>query len=215
MKTKTRSMVFSLLLAATSFALLSNCSGKKEDATETGAHEDDGHEHNDKTGHASGSSAAEAAEPQFQVDAGFQNQLADVFTSYVNLKDAFVSSDAGKIKAEAAKTQQALREVDMKRLSGAAHNDWMNYTDGIESSLTEILSNQDIEVQRKSFSVLSDNFYKSIKAFGLGGKSAFYEFCPMAFNNEGAYWISEAEQIRNPYFGEKMLTCGEVKEKLK
>lgn len=216
MKMKTRSIFFSLLLAATSFALLSNCSGKKEEATETEAHEDDGHEHDDKTEHASGSTAAaEATEPQFQVDAGFQNQLAEVFTSYVNLKDAFVASDPGQIKAEASKTQQALSDVDMKKLSGAAHNDWMNYTDGIKSALIEILSSQDIEAQRKSFSALSDNLYKSIKAFGLGGKNAFYKFCPMAFNNEGAYWISEAEQIRNPYFGDKMLTCGEVKEKLK
>ena len=36
----------------------------------------------------------------------------------------------------------------------------------------------------------------------------------MAFDNQGAYWLSNAKQIRNPYFGEKMLTCGEVKEKL-
>ena len=213
---KTRSIFFSLLLAATSFALLSNCSGKKDEATETEAHEDDGHEHDDKTEHASGSTdAAEASEPQFQVDAAFQNQLGDVFTAYVSLKEAFVSSDASKVKAEASKTQQALAKVDMKKLSGAAHNDWMNYTRGIESSLKEIQGSDDIEAQRKSFSMLSENLYKSIKAFGLGGKSAFYEFCPMAFNNEGAYWISEAEQIRNPYFGDKMLTCGEVKEKLK
>lgn len=216
MKMKTRSIFFSLLLAATSFALLSNCSGKKEEATETEAHEDDGHEHDDKTEHASGSkAAAEASEPQFQVDAAFQNQLGDVFTAYVSLKEAFISSDASKVKSEASKTQQALAKVDMKKLSGAAHNDWMNYTGGIESSLKEIQASDDIEAQRKSFSTLSDNFYKSIKAFGLGGKSAFYEFCQMAFNNEGAYWISEAEQIRNPYFGDKMLTCGEVKEKLK
>lgn len=213
MKMETRSIFFSLIFAATAFALLNNCSGKKEEATET--YEDDGHEHDDKTEPATGSKAAEASEPQFQVDAEFLNQLGNVFTSYVSLKDAFVSSDASKIKAEAAKTQQALGKVEMKKISGSAHNDWMNYTGGIESSLIEILSSQDIEAQRKSFSALTGNLYKSIKAFGLGGKNAFYEFCPMAFNNEGAYWISEAEKIRNPYFGDKMLTCGEVKEKLK
>lgn len=210
---KIRSIFLSVLFATTSFALMSNCSGKKEEATET--HEHDGDEHDDKTEHASGSKAMEASEPQFQVDAAFQNQLGNVFTSYVSLKDAFVASEGGKIKSQAAKTQQALSEIDVRNLSGAAHNDWMNYMTGIESSLIEILSSQDIEAQRKSFSALTDNLYKSIKAFGLGGKNAFYEFCPMAFNNEGAYWISEAEKIRNPYFGDKMLTCGEVKEKLK
>ena len=101
----------------------------------------------------------------------------------------------------------------MKLLSGAAHNDWMTYLAPIESSLKEIQSSGDVEVQRKSFSTLSDNLYKSIKAFGIG-KDAYYEFCPMAFNNEGGYWLSDQDQIRNPYFGKAMLTCGEVKEKL-
>ncbi len=103
----------------------------------------------------------------------------------------------------------------MKLLSGAAHNDWMTYLSPIQTSLKEIEATTDIEAQRKAFSSLSDNLYKSVKAYGLGGEEAFYEFCPMAFNNEGAYWLSDQEQIRNPYFGDKMLTCGSVKEKLK
>ena len=212
MKMKTRSMFFSLFFAAIAFALFSNCSGeKKEENTE--AH--DAHEHDEKE-HASGSTAAvEASEPQFQVDGKFQEQLGKVFASYVELKDAFVSSDAAKVKSEASETKQALSNVNMKLLTGAAHNDWMNYLSPLESSLKEIESSGDIEAQRKSFSTLSDNLYKSVKAFGLGGKQAFYEYCPMAFNNEGAYWLSDQEQIRNPYFGDKMLTCGEVKEKLK
>jgi Cu(I)/Ag(I) efflux system membrane fusion protein len=131
------------------------------------------------------------------------------------LKDAFVATDAAKVKAEASETKQALAKVDMKLVSGAAHNDWMNYLSPIETALKEIEGSSEIEAQRKSFSTLSDNMYKSAKAFGLGGKQAFYEFCPMAFNNEGAYWLSEQEQIKNPYFGDKMLTCGQVKEKLK
>jgi hypothetical protein len=208
---KTRSIFFSLLFAATAFAFLTNCSGNKKDDAAMESHDD-----HDSTEHASGSTAAaEASEPQFQVDASFQQQLAGVFTSYVELKDAFVSSDAGKVKEEASSANEALAKVDMKLLSGAAHNDWMNYLSPIQTSLKEIQASADIEEQRKSFSTLSANLYKSIKAFGLGGKEAFYEFCPMAFNNEGAYWLSDQQQIRNPYFGDKMLTCGEVKEKLK
>jgi Cu(I)/Ag(I) efflux system membrane fusion protein len=210
---KIKSMFYSLLLSAAVFTFFANCSGnKKED--DHAAHED--HAAKDTTEHGSASTAAaEATEPQFQVDASFQNQLASVFTSYVELKDAFVASDAGKVKEEAKQTDEALAKVDMKLLSGAAHNDWMNYLSPIQSSLKEIQAAADIEAQRRAFSNLSDNLYKSVKAFGLGGKEAFYEFCPMAFNNEGAYWLSDQEQIRNPYFGDKMLTCGSVKEKLK
>jgi hypothetical protein len=214
---KTKSIFFSLLFASTAFALLANCSGNKKDEHATEAHEGhEDHEGHDKNEHATNAEAvAEASGPQFQVDSKFQEQLAAVFTAYVELKDAFVSSDAAKVKAEATETKQALSKVDMKLLSGAAHNDWMSYVAPIETSLKEIEASTDIEVQRKAFSTLSDNMYKSIKAFGLGGKEAFYEYCPMAFNNEGAYWLSDQSQIRNPYFGDKMLTCGQVKEKLK
>lgn len=213
MKMRSRSIFPSLLFAASALALLSNCSGnKKEESTEM--HDDhDGHEHGDNR--EGSASAAEAGEPQFQVDQAFKQQLSTVFTAYVSLKDAFISSDVSKVKSEAANTNQAISQVDMKLLSGAAHNDWMNYLSPMQSALKEIETSNDIEAQRKAFSTLSDNMYKSIKAFGLGGKEAFYEYCPMAFNNEGAYWLSDHEQIRNPYFGEKMLTCGEVKEKLK
>jgi Cu(I)/Ag(I) efflux system membrane fusion protein len=206
-------MSYSLLLSAAAFIFFANCSGNKKEDEHAGH---DAHQAKDTTEHASGSTAtAEAAEPQFQVDASFQNQLASVFTSYVELKDAFVSSDASKVKAEAKETNESLAKVDMKLVSGAAHNDWMNYLTPLQSSLKEIQESSDIEAQRKAFSTLSDNLYKSVKAFGLGGKEAFYEFCPMAFNNEGAYWLSDQAQIKNPYFGDKMLTCGEVKEKLK
>ena len=210
---KIKSMFYSLLLSAAVVTFFANCSGNKKEDDHAG-HED--HAAKDTTEHASGSTAAaEVAEPQFQVDASFQNQLASVFTSYVELKDAFVATDANKVKEEAKGTDEALAKVDMKLLTGAAHNDWMNYLSPIQNSLKEIQASTDIEAQRKAFSNLSDNLYKSVKAFGLGGKEAFYEFCPMAFNNEGAYWLSDQEQIKNPYLGDKMLTCGSVKEKLK
>jgi hypothetical protein len=208
---KTRSIFFSLMFTATTFAFFTNCSGNKNDSAAMESHDD-----HDSTENTSGSTAAvEASSPQFQVDGSFQQQLAAVFTAYIGLKDAFVSSDAGKVKEEAAKTNAALGKVDMKLLTGAAHNDWMAYLSPMQTSLKEIQSSTDIEAQRKSFSTLSDNLYKSIKAFGLGGKEAFYDFCPMAFDNEGGYWLSDAQAIKNPYFGDKMLTCGSVKEKLK
>ncbi len=205
---KTKSTFYTLLFAA-SLLVLTNCAGKKES----------GHEHDHaaaetETPAADSLAATETGKPQFDVDKNFQQQLAAVFNSYVSLKEAFVSSDDEKVRTEAATVQNQLSKADMKLLSGAAHNDWMHYLEGLESSLREIQTNKDIEVQRRAFSKLSDNLYKSIKAFGLDGTTAYYEFCPMAFNDEGAYWLSDQEKIRNPYFGDKMMTCGVVKEKL-
>jgi hypothetical protein len=201
-----RNSILSSILFVTACALLVNCNSKK---AEEAASQDEG------SATATEDSAVEASKPQFEVDAKFQEQLAGVFTSYVELKDAFVQSDAAKVKDKASAVDESVKNADMKLLTGAAHNDWMAYLTPIQNSLKEILVSADIEVQRKAFSTLSDNLYKSIKAFGLGGKEAFYEYCPMAFDNTGAYWLSDVEQIRNPYFGDEMLTCGSVKEVLK
>jgi Cu(I)/Ag(I) efflux system membrane fusion protein len=51
--------------------------------------------------------------------------------------------------------------------------------------------------------------------FGLEGRTVYYQFCPMMNNNKGAYWLSETSDIRNPYYGDAMLTCGETKDTLK
>ncbi len=210
---KTKLIFFSVLLAATAFAVLTNCSGNKKEDSATESH--DAYANHDSTELSSESITSEdVSAPHFQVDASFQRQLASVFTSYIGLKEAFVSSDAIKVKEEAAGTNEVLGKVDMKLLSGVAHNDWMSYLSPIQTSLKEIQASTDIEVQRKAFSTLSDNLYKSIKAFGLGDKEAFYDFCPMAFNNEGGYWLSDQKEIRNPYFGDKMLTCGSIQETL-
>jgi len=207
---KIKSMFYTLLFSTAAFTFLTNCTEtKKEDHADHKAA-------NHNSDHDAGSASIDEAQaPQFEVDAAFQNQLANVFTSYVTLKDAFVASDATQVAAKAKETEDALSKADMKLLTSAAHNDWMNYLASIQSSLKEIQEKTDIEEQRKAFSDLSDHLYKSIKAFGLGGKEAFYEYCPMAFNNEGGYWLSDQEQIRNPYFGDKMLTCGQVMAKLK
>jgi Cu(I)/Ag(I) efflux system membrane fusion protein len=187
------------LFIATSYAVLtvfvlSNCSAKKEEVTTT----DEMHE-------TSTDVPAAASGPQFQVDAGFQQQLSSLFASYVKLKDAFVTSDAANVTTEAAATEKVFAAVDIKLLTGAG---------ALETALKEIQASNDIEVQRTSFSTLSDNMYKAIKAYGLGGATAYYEYCPMAFNNHGAYWLSDQSAIRNPYFGDKMLKCGRVEETL-
>ena len=207
---KTRSLFFSLIFAVSGFAFLASCSGNKDKDTAEMHDAHDGHEKSN----GRQAEVKEATEPQFQVDQKFQDQLAGLFSSYVDLKEAFVDSNAEKVQEEASLAEERLEDVNMKLLSGAAHNDWMNYLTPIQNSLEQMQTSEDIETQRKAFSSLSENLYKSVKAFGLGGKEAYYEYCPMAFNNQGAYWLSNEQKIRNPYFGEKMLTCGEVKEKL-
>jgi Cu(I)/Ag(I) efflux system membrane fusion protein len=149
------------------------------------------------------------------VSMDFTMQLNAVFEQYIVLKDAFVQSDVNKAKKAAQEVLQALSKVDIKLLSGDACTKWINISGNLKKQMNSVVSSGKIEEQRIAFSGFSDQFYKAIKTFSLMGKTAYYQFCPMAKNGKGAYWLSETSDIRNPYYGESMLTCGETKETLK
>jgi len=141
----------------------------------------------------------------------FAKQLNTVFEQYIVLKDAFVQSDVKEVKQAAQKVQQSLARVDMKLLTGDAHMQWMDITLNLDNLTEQIESAGDINGQRKVFSNFSNELYKVIKIFDLTGKTVYYQYCPMAFE-EGAFWLSTTKEIRNPYFGAQMLSCGEIKE---
>ncbi len=168
----------------------------------------------EKHEHPADVTRTEAGKPEFTVDQVFQQQLSQFFRSYVNLKDAFVDSDISKVRKEIGGAREALAKVDITLVDGPAKTDWTVYRDELNRGLDGIEQGSDIENQREHFSKLSYSLYKAIKAFGLAGETAYYDFCPMAFNDKGAYWLSDKEAIRNPYFGDKMLTCGSVEETL-
>jgi Cu(I)/Ag(I) efflux system membrane fusion protein len=75
-----------------------------------------------------------------------------------------------------------------------------------------INKNEDLVHQRKQFQIISDKIIEMVRKFNKVNGRLFVQFCPMADNNKGAYWLSKEEKVINPYFGDAMLTCGEVKQ---
>jgi Cu(I)/Ag(I) efflux system membrane fusion protein len=72
---------------------------------------------------------------------------------------------------------------------------------------------QDIEEARKAFKGLSQSMLSLEQSFSHESSDSYYEiFCPMAFDNTGASWLSKEKDVNNPYFGASMLKCGEVKQ---
>lgn len=158
---------------------------------------------------------SEAVMEPVETDPKFKAQLTKVYETYLPMKDAFVESEAAKASTAAQKVADAIEQVDMTLLKGDAHMAWMDQLNVLNKSVETIQSEEDIEKQREAFSNFNNAFYKSLKMFGLANDTAYYQYCPMAFDDQGAYWFSDVEEIRNPYFGDMMLTCGEVKEVIK
>tara|TARA_R110002153_G_scaffold54973_3_gene152983 strand:+ start:7964 stop:9847 length:1884 start_codon:yes stop_codon:yes gene_type:complete len=141
----------------------------------------------------------------------FKNQLEQVFNAYIKLKDGFVGDDSSAASAAAKELSNAMKKVDMKQLTDhEAHNHWMTISKEITGSASSISEISDIEEQRSHFKHLSAHLSKGVKLFGVNQK-VYEQFCPMADNNKGAYWLSLQEKIKNPYYGGKMLTCGDNK----
>jgi Cu(I)/Ag(I) efflux system membrane fusion protein len=149
---------------------------------------------------------------RLEVSEKFQQQLNSVYNEYINLKDALVKEDSKSTSTSASTLLNNLTKVDMKLLSdNKAHNHWMSLEKEIKSSATSISVTSDIKVQRDHFKHLSSHLINAVQLFGVNEK-VYLEFCPMADNNKGAFWLSKEEKVINPYFGDAMLTCGEVKQ---
>ena len=157
---------------------------------------------------------AEVTIKVFQSDENFKASFSSFYSGYLKLSDAFVASDVSKIIQVAGELNKSLSSFETSALDNAAQESWKSASTEIEIALREIGTSKDLELQRVAFSTISNHFYQLIRDFGIKNQKAYYTYCPMAFNDKGAYWISSKEEIRNPYFGDKMLTCGVVKEEL-
>ena len=152
---------------------------------------------------------------KFEVNDKFKNQLSGLLTPYLTMKDAFVKTNSTDAAKASKDIKAALGKIDMKLVKGDAHNAWMKLLVTLNESVAKIESSSDVQLQRKAFAELSDSYYAAIQQFDISGLEAYYQFCPMAFNDKGAHWISQSKEIKNPYFGEKMMKCGYTKAELK
>ena len=149
---------------------------------------------------------------RLKVSADFQNQLKMVFNDYVILKDALVMDDSDISKKAANDMLISLGKIDMDLLTDKnAFNHWMSIAKGIEVSANSIAGTTQIKEQRNNFKGLSAQLTLAVQLFGIDQK-VFKQFCPMADNNKGAYWLSLENEIRNPYFGAAMHKCGSVEK---
>ena len=188
--------------------------GKKSMMNKEGGKTMTGHEgHLDMEPTSStGSTNHSSMNERIKVSTEFQNQLKDVYNDYLSLKDALVKDDSHTAINEAKRLLGNLDRIDMKLLTDSeAHGHWMSLDKELRSSTGSISETTDIKAQRNHFKHLSSHLVNAIQLFGVNEK-VYLEFCPMADNNNGAYWLSKEEKIFNPYFGDVMLRCGEVKQ---
>jgi len=154
--------------------------------------------------------AAEAGESPAAVAA-----LTPVYEAYLALQMALASDDLETAKEAAGQLGARTAAVDMTRFSPAGHIDWMKLASQLSEHASRIAGADDIDAARNGFYTLSQVVIELQGSFGHIDSSNYYlTFCPMARDNQGAYWLQKIDTIYNPYFGASMLRCGEIKESL-
>jgi hypothetical protein len=126
------------------------------------------------------------------------NRLDAIYQHYSKLTSALIDGKAGEAKIESNAIEAGAEQLKNGSLLA-------KFAQTITSAST-------MEAQRFAYSKLSTELISMLKTAGVSKGSLYVNFCPMAFNDEGAFWVSDYKQIKNPYLGPQMINCGRVKE---
>lgn len=124
-----------------------------------------------------------------------------LIAAYLEVKDALVKTDANL----ASQGAENLTKVIEANSALPAE---------LKQAAEAIATSTDVEVQRNHFNTLSQSMYSLVKNSEAEKLGLYKQYCPMAFNDTGAYWLASEKEINNPYFGDRMLRCGMVQEEL-
>ena len=137
--------------------------------------------------------------------------IKKVLDAYIQLKDALVKSDGASSSSASKTLLTSIQEVNMSELNTETHTQWMKVLNDLKEDAEHISETKEITHQRDHFMSLSKNLYAVIKV-SKSETPIYYQFCPMANKGKGANWLSLENKIKNPYYGNQMLTCGKVVE---
>ena len=133
-----------------------------------------------------------------------------VLNAYYGVKNSLISGDGAATSAKAKDLLAAINGFPADQLSAADKTNWTKYAAKLQFDARHITENSNIAHQREHFATLSENMFAATKALKLNTATVYRDYCPM----KKTYWLSEAAAIKNPYYGNEMLTCGEVKQTL-
>lgn len=151
--------------------------------------------------------AGSSAQDLGKIDPAVQTQIGATLTAYYSLKDAMVDSKADTANVKADELLTALDAVDAAKMSAVQKAQWEKLSRSIRNDAKHISENEDLAHQREHFVKLSSNMYSLVFSFKANETDAYLQYCPM----KKASWLSDKKEIRNPYYGKKMLDCGSVK----
>lgn len=149
------------------------------------------------------------------VDAKAAASIKAIVDHYLHIKNALANDNAGEAASGAKAMEKAIGSLDKSLLTSEQKTAYDANEEEMKEHAEHIAKNGDnIKHQRSHFVKMSEVVYELVKDFGAG-RPVYHDHCPMARDNQGAMWLSEVKEIKNPYFGAEMPKCGKVEEVIK
>jgi len=154
----------------------------------------------------------ELSQNDVHVDGNTPNKsdISVILKNYMALKDALVIDDNEAAQRAGKIIMNAFKEFDISGFSKKEQEELKDIiTDATEHA--EHISESPIGHQREHFKILSQDVIDMEAITGTKIK-LYQDFCPMY--DGGSAWLSMEKEIKNPYFGDKMLTCGKIQKEI-
>jgi len=149
------------------------------------------------------------------VDPAIAASMVQVTRNYLHIKNALAKDDGNEAATGGKALEKAFNNIDKSLFTAEQKKTWDELEEEMKEHAEHIGKSGDkIAHQREHFASLSEDIYSLVKAFGAG-RALYHDHCPMYNDNQGAMWLSETKEIRNPYLGTEMPTCGSVEEVIK
>ena len=133
-------------------------------------------------------------------------KLSALLTNYYAIKNEMIKGNAGTSSEKAKAFTASVNAVDASLLPAKEKETFASLKEKLLLDAEHIEESKDIAHQRDHFKDLSANFFTLAKAIKLSAEPIYQQYCPM----KKAYWMSNEKAIKNPYYGNQMLTCGNI-----
>jgi len=176
-----------------------------------GHHDNDGEEaemsHDNSDGHHDNDNAA-STDRDIAASTQKNGATSEIIDSYLQIKNALVADDKDGAAKGGSMMLMAFSNFDMSQLNEAQHKEYMEIYESAKEQAEHIVKSP-IDHQREHFETMSTDVNDLITLLGTD-KTLYLDYCPMKKVN----WLSETKDIKNPFYGSKMMTCGNMKKQI-
>lgn len=131
----------------------------------------------------------------------FKNaKLNEIYAQYIGLKNALVKDHAEEADSTAKMLYNAIENSQLTDVLPLAK---------------QMVQAKDLIAKRAHLDALSRILATHFKNEKINSGVIYKQFCPMANDGKGGFWLASEKEIQNPYYGQKMSTCGSVKEEIR